>query len=175
MHPTFTRLPSGLAAGAALAVVLFTVTSCSAGTGTADSAAALAVSSAPSTHPSARVVLQFGDHAVRVDLEDSVASRELADRMPLRLQVSDSWAQAKSARLSQPLTVDDTRRTLTPRPGGVYYWPDTAALAIYYDDLGQNVPPPGLVQLGIVETGLDEIADAGGLVTARVELANQSR
>ena len=53
-------------------------------------------------------------------------------------------------------------------------WPDTAALAVYYDDLGQSVPPPGLVQLGTVETGLDEIADSGGLVTVRFERPGES-
>ena len=175
MLPTFRRLTSRRAAGAALAAVLFTVVAgCSAGTGTTDPAAAVAVSSSPPRGPAPRVVLQFGDHAVPVTLADTATSRDLAARLPLHLQMSDAWGQAKSARLSQPLTVDGTAGTLSPRPGGVYYWPDTAALAVYYDDLGQSVPPPGLVQLGTVETGLDEVADAGGLVTVRFERPGES-
>jgi hypothetical protein len=176
MFSTFSRLTSRYAAVAALAAAVFTVVAgCSAGTGTADPAATVAVSSSPSTGHAARVVLQFGDHAVLVTLADTATSRELAARLPLRLRVSDAWGQAKSARLSHPLAVDGTTRMLKPRPGGVYYWPDTAALAVYYDDLGQSVPPPGLVQLGTVQTGLDELADADGVVTARVERAHEFR
>jgi hypothetical protein len=68
------------------------------------------------------------------------------------------------------------RRTDNQAPTGWgYYWPDTAALAIYYDDLGQSVPPPGLIRLGAIDTGLDEFAEAGGQHTARLERAVTNR
>jgi hypothetical protein len=170
------RLSSRRAASAALAAALFTVvTGCSVGTGTTDPAATVTVSSSTSTVHAARVVLQFGDHTVPVTLADTATSRDFAARLPLRLQVSDAWGQAKSARLSHPLTVDGTASTLKPSRGGVYYWPGTASLAVYYDDLGQNVPPPGLIRVGTVEAGLDDIADAGGQISARVERANEFR
>ena len=57
-----------------------------------------------------------------------------------------------------------------PLPGGIYYWPDTGTLAVYYDDLGQSVPPPGLIRLGTVDTGVvDQIAEAGGLFAVRID------
>ena len=34
-------------------------------------------------------------------------------------------------------------------------------IAIYYDDQASTVPDPGLVHLGVVDTGLDYLADAG--------------
>ena len=37
-------------------------------------------------------------------------------------------------------------------------------MAVFYDDLGQTVPPPGLVRLGAVDGGLDAIAAAGNRV-----------
>jgi hypothetical protein len=44
-------------------------------------------------------------------------------------------------------------------------------LAVYYDDLGQSVPPPGLIRLGTVDTGVvDQIAEAGGLFTVRIDV-----
>ncbi|MDX3102485.1 hypothetical protein ACIBO5_22430 [Nonomuraea angiospora] len=42
---------------------------------------------------------------------------------------------------------------------------------MYYDDLGQTVPDPGLVRLGVVKTGLDRLAEAGERVTVRIEPA----
>ena len=90
--------------------------------------------------------------------------------LPLRVTLSDAWRQAKSGRLPHPVGVESTARTLRPVAGGIYYWPDTAALAVYYDDdLGQSVPPPGLIRLGTVDTGLDEIAAAGRQVTVYVD------
>jgi hypothetical protein len=40
---------------------------------------------------------------------------------------------------------------------------------VYYDDLGQSVPPPGLVRLGAVDSGVEKIADAGGLFSVRID------
>ena len=56
-----------------------------------------------------------------------------------------------------------------PVPGEIYFWPQSDVLAIYYDDLGQTVPAPGLIRLGAVTTGLDTLADAGRWITVRIE------
>lgn len=92
--------------------------------------------------------------------------------LPVTLELSDAWGQAKRGRLPHPVPVEGAMRILRPRPGGIYYWPGTAALAVYYDDLGQSVPAPGLIRLGVVETGLDEIAAAGRHVTVRIYCAS---
>jgi len=72
------------------------------------------------------------------------------------------------------MPVDKDARVSRPAPGGIYYWPDTAALAVYYDDLGQAVPDPGLVRLGVLDTGVDEIAHAGRQVTIRIDRETRS-
>jgi hypothetical protein len=41
----------------------------------------------------------------------------------------------------------------------------------YYDDLGQTVPDPGLVRLGVVDAGLDNLANAGRQFTVRIDQA----
>ncbi|MFD0475299.1 hypothetical protein ACFQ0B_48970 [Nonomuraea thailandensis] len=41
-------------------------------------------------------------------------------------------------------------------------------IAVYYDDLGQAVPDPGLIRLGVITTGLDRLAEAGDRITVRV-------
>ncbi|MEV4171256.1 hypothetical protein [Nonomuraea sp. NPDC049709] len=37
--------------------------------------------------------------------------------------------------------------------------------------LGQSVPPPGLVRLGSVDSGLDDLASAGNRFTVRIDRA----
>jgi hypothetical protein len=44
-------------------------------------------------------------------------------------------------------------------------------IAVYYDELGQAVPDPGLVRLGVVDAGLDSLADAGRQFTAWIDQA----
>jgi hypothetical protein len=172
---TFTRRIRCRALVAAVAAVLIaTVTGCSTGSGTANTTVgAVRASSSPSAAVSVTsglpVVLRFGDHAVAATLAGTAAATELAAMLPLRLTLSDAWRQAKTARLPQPVGVEGTEPTLRPVPGGIYYWPDTATFAVYYDDLGQSVPPPGLIRLGTVDAGLDDIAGAGRQVTVHID------
>ena len=70
-----------------------------------------------------------------------------------------------------PLTVADAGRVLDPEVAGLYYWPPSGDIGIVYDDLGQTVPPPGMVQLGTVTSGLPTIASAGNRFTVSIERA----
>lgn len=178
MTATFIGWTRRRAVAAALVAAVAVPTGCSIGSGAADTVAAVPASSSPVT-PSlvagVRVVLQFGDHAVAATLADTAASREFAAMLPLTVELSDAWGQAKSGRLPRPLPVEGAARTLRPTPGGIYYWPDTATLTVYYDDLGQSVPPPGLILLGVVDSGPDKLADAGRQGTVRIDRAADTR
>ena len=77
--------------------------------------------------------------------------------------------QAKSGRLPAPLTVADAARVIDPDVAGLYYWPPSDDIGIFYDDLGQTVPPPGMVQLGTVTSGLSTIASAGNRFVVSIE------
>ncbi|SDS83226.1 hypothetical protein SAMN04488543_2467 [Friedmanniella luteola] len=116
---------------------------------------------APPPAGQTRAVLQLADGPVDIALEDTSAGRQLAALLPLRLTFRDPMGQAKSARLPRPLTVPGSDRVLDPEGGALYYWPPSQDLAILYDDLGQTVPPPGLVRLGTVTSGLTLTASAG--------------
>ncbi|WP_147258597.1 cyclophilin-like fold protein [Pseudonocardia hierapolitana] len=149
----------------AVAVAVAVLVGCATAGGTTDPAAAI-----PAPPVSGmQVVLRAGGHAVGATLADTPAARELAGMLPLTVELTDAWGQAKTGRLPHPVTAEGAARTVQPVPGGIYYWPDTATLAVYYDDIGQSVPPPGLIHLGAVATGMDRITDAGSDVTVRIE------
>ncbi|GIM91707.1 cyclophilin-like fold protein [Paractinoplanes toevensis] len=80
------------------------------------------------------------------------------------------WAQAKSGPLPHPITAAGTAPVHDPVPGELYFWPTTDVLAVYYADLGQAVPDPGLIRLGAIDTGLDDLAHAGRRVTVRIDI-----
>lgn len=130
---------------------------------------------ATSADPGLRVMLLFGDQAVEASLADAPPARELAAMLPVTVEFSDAWGQAKTGRLPRPLTVSASSRTMKPTAGGIYYWPDTATLAVYYDDLGQTVPPPGLIHLGALDADPAAIADSGRKVTTVIDWATKTR
>jgi hypothetical protein len=83
--------------------------------------------------------------------------------------------QAKSGGLPQVLTVEGTTAIHDPVPGDIYFWPTSDVVAVYYDDLGQTVPEPGLIRLGVIDTGLDSIAGAGRRFKVRIDVARRDR
>jgi hypothetical protein len=117
-------------------------------------------------------VLRFDRAVVPATLSDTAAGRELAALLPLTLDVRDPMGQAKSGRLPVPLNASDVEVVTDPEAGGLYYVRDSQLLAVFYDDLGQTVPSPGLTRLGTVDGDLTAIGAAGNKVRVRVDLAD---
>ncbi len=170
------------ATGATVAVVVcatflagcaFTHTADTADTGEPARATATSSVSATSPDPSSRVVLHFEGHVATGVLDDTPAAREFAAMLPLTLHLSDPMGQAKSGALPRfrSLDVAGAHRAHTAKVGELAYWSPSSTVAIVYDDLGQTLPPPGLVRLGVIDGGLAEVADAGNSFTVRIDLS----
>lgn len=115
-----------------------------------------------------QIVLRFdNDERATAALNDSPAAREFAARLPLTLDLFDAMGQARVAPLTEPLT-STGGRVNEPDVGGIYWAPADEMIALYYDDLGQRVPAPGLVPLGNTRNP-DGVEHGRGRV--RIELA----
>jgi hypothetical protein len=119
-------------------------------------------------------VLRLGNGRATATLDDTPAAREFAAILPLRLSLHDPMGQAKSGPLPRRIDVSEDGRVLDPSAGEIYYWPPSGTVAIFYDDLGQTVPPPGMVRLGVLDSGLEEIASAGNRFTVSINRADQT-
>ncbi|MBL7255851.1 cyclophilin-like fold protein [Paractinoplanes lichenicola] len=138
--------------------------------------AAGACSSRPGSSPSptgagTAIVLRTGDRVATATLADTPAARDLLAMLPVSVPMRDAWAQAKSGRLPRDLAVDRAEPVHDPAPAEIYFVPGADVIAVYYADLGQRVPGSGLVRLGVVEDGLDNLAEAGRRFTVRIERA----
>jgi hypothetical protein len=109
-----------------------------------------------------------------VTLDDTPAARVFAAMLPLRLTLHDPMGQAKSGRLPSAIDVAGAATDLDPKVGELYYWAPSHTVAVFYDDLGQSVPPPGLVRLGVVDSGLPSISSAGNRFPVRIEAADRT-
>jgi hypothetical protein len=122
-----------------------------------------------------RIVLQFGDEFATATLSDTPAAGEFAAMLPLQLKLRDPMGQAKSGPLPRPIDAAGGEPVFDPAVGGIYYSPPSGTFAVFYDDLGQSVPDPGLVRLGTVDSGADRIAEAGNRLAVQIYLADHVR
>jgi hypothetical protein len=95
--------------------------------------------------------------------------------LPLRLNLHDPMGQATSGPLPRPIDAAGSEPVFDPAVGEIYYSAPSGTFVIFYDDLGQSIPDPGLARLGTVDTGTDEIAEAGNRFAVQIYLANYVR
>jgi hypothetical protein len=132
------------------------------------SPSASAAGSATEEVGSVRVSMRVGEQVATATLADTSAGHQFAAMLPVTVDLQDPFGQAKSGVLPRGIDIAGAARDFHPTTRGIYYWPDGAHLAVFYDALGQAVPPPGLIRLGNVDTGLDAIASRGDVtVTIR--------
>jgi hypothetical protein len=167
-----TRWTSLLAAATLLLVVVAAGCSTSMPSLSDDPSPAVSAAEPSAASPSAgqRIVLRFDHQVVPATLVDTAAGREFSTRLPLTLKLRDPWGQAKSGPLPHRIETTGAVPATDPEVGGIYYAPDSQTLAIFYDDLGQTVPPPGLIRLGVVDSDLTTLAAAGNRIQVSVEL-----
>jgi hypothetical protein len=169
-RPLFPRLAGAVLAAAALVGVL-------AGCSVAGPAAGLDSPNLPVTptstsNGSVRIVLRFGNETAVATLADTAAARGFAAMLPLDLDLRDPMGQAKSGPLPRPLDVNGSDPVFDPAVGQIFYSAPSSTFAVFYTDLGQSIPDPGLIRLGTVEAGTDQIAHAGNRFTVRIHLAD---
>jgi hypothetical protein len=171
-------LPAGaLLVAATLAVLLAGCSTAGPGSGSDQTLPAASTAPAVQTSPRAsagfvRVVLRVGNGPATATLDDTPAAREFAAMLPLRLKLHDPMGQAKSGPLPRPLDATGAEPVYDPAVGEIYYSALSNTFAIFYDDLAQSIPSPGLVRIGSVDTGMDRIAESGSRFTVRIDLAN---
>jgi len=108
-----------------------------------------------------RVELVAGDKIAIAILDETPEARAFAAMLPITVDMEDPFGQAKTGRLPGALDIEDATRSRSYAAGDLSYWSPSRSLAVVYDALGRSVPPPGLVRLGRVQTGLETVAKAG--------------
>jgi hypothetical protein len=146
-----------------------------AGINTTAPSASTVVSPPSASTGSVRIVLRCGDEFATATLSNTPAAHEFAAMLPLQLNLHDPMGQAKSGPLPRPIDATGGEPVFDPAVGEIYYSAPSSTFAIFYYDLGQSIPDPGLVLLGTVDTGIDRIADAGNRLTIQIYLANHVR
>jgi hypothetical protein len=132
-------------------------------TGAGDAAGPTATAPSSTAAPqedTVRIQLSIGDQEVTGTLEDNPVTRDLVSLLPVTVPMSDLFGREKPGPLPRALT-GDVEPVFTYRIGQIAYWPPSHDIFVVYEGDGLQVPSPGLVPLGTVDTGLYVIAAAG--------------
>lgn len=113
-----------------------------------------------------RIRLTVGDKKVVVKMYDNATSRDLVAQLPLKLTLSDYAGTEKVARLSKKLSTKGAPAGFDPSVGDVTYYAPWGNLAIFYRDFGYA---EGLISLGTIESGLEDLAALPGDTTVIIE------
>jgi hypothetical protein len=178
MTTTFRSVRGQTAAVLATASLVAVLAGCSTESPTAGSNTTVpstVVSPPSASNSSVRIVLRFGDEFATATLSDTPAAREFAAMLPLQLKLRDPMGQAKSGPLPRPIDAAGGEPVFDPAVGEIYYSANSSTFAIFYEDLGQSIPDPGLIRLGTVDTTTDRIAEAGNRLTVQMYLADHVR
>lgn len=114
-----------------------------------------------------RVRLTVAGKEAVLQLYDNITSRGFLQQLPLSLQLSDYAQTEKIAYLPIRPATRGAPPGFAPSAGDVTYYAPWGNLAIFYKDFGFA---SGLISLGVVESGLDELASLSHKHSVHLEL-----
>ncbi|MGY4773461.1 cyclophilin-like fold protein [Kribbella sp. CWNU-51] len=114
-----------------------------------------------------RVQITIGEQHFQATLDDSAASRDLAARLPLTVEMSDHGGVEKTGRLPSPLSLDGQPAGADPDVGDVGYYAPGNDLVLYYGDQSDY---DGIVVLGRMhDDAAERIAAMDGSITVQLQ------
>ena len=122
-----------------------------------------------------RIRLKVGAKTLTATLTHSETARDFVSLLPLGLTMKDLFGREKFAHLPRAIS-EGGRRTTTYKVGDVIYWSAGPDVAIYYRHDGQEIPDPGIIVIGKVDSGVDALNVPGSVkVTIELVAGNQPR
>ena len=92
--------------------------------------------------------------AITATLIDSETTRDFVSLLPLTLTMNDLFGREKFASLPRAISTE-AKRTHTYEVGDVAYWSPGPDVAIYYRQDNEKIPPPGIIVIGKIDSGVE--------------------
>jgi hypothetical protein len=111
---------------------------------------------------SMKIRLKVGDTVLTATLIDSKTTNDFISLLPLTLTMNDLFSREKYAHLPRAISAGG-KRTHTYEVGQVAYWPPGPDMAVFYRHDGQEIPDPGIIVIGKIDSGVEGFNVAGSL------------
>src|SRR6266540_469831 len=112
--------------------------------------------------------IRTDDRTITATLIDSETTKDFVCLLPLTLTMDDLFGREKFGHLPRTIS-QGGKRTQTYEVGDVVYWSPGPDVAIFYRHDRQSIPPPGIIVLGNIESGMD-VLNVPGSVMVTIDL-----
>jgi hypothetical protein len=117
-----------------------------------------------------RIRLTVDGAVATARLYDTATARDFATLLPVTVTIHDLGGREKAGTL--PRALHDGDRQSSYRTGQLGYWSPSHDFAVYYREDGFRIPPPGIVMIGEVDSGLDAISGASDDAAVQITTAD---
>lgn len=121
------------------------------------------------TMENARIKLTVNGNEIFVNLDESQASRELLEMLPLTLTFEDFNNTEKIATLPDELSTEGLPSGYTPEVGDFSYYAPWSNISVFYKDFRYS---NSLYKLGRVESGIEILENMNGNFEVTIERVN---
>lgn len=118
-----------------------------------------------------KIRLRVENKMITATLIDNKTTRDFISLLPLTLTMNDLFRREKYAHLPRAIS-EEGKRTHTYEVGDVAYWPPGPDVAIFYHHDGQNIPDPGVIVIGKIDSGVEAL-NVSGPVKVTIEHAKE--
>ena len=118
-----------------------------------------------------KIRLNVAGKDLTATLIDSQTSRDFISLLPLTLTLNDLFGREKFAHLPRGLS-EGGRRTHAYEVGEVAYCSPNRDVAIYYRQDGPEIPDPGLIVMGKIDSGVEAL-NVPGSVKVTIQPVNE--
>ena len=117
-------------------------------------------------HTSAvKIKLTTDNTILTATLADNRTARDFASLLPLTLTMNDLFGREKFGHLPRAIS-DKGKRTHTYEIGDIAYWSPGPDVAIYYHHDGEQIPDPGIIVIGKIDSGVAPLNVRGSVKVA---------
>lgn len=117
-----------------------------------------------------KIKFSFDNKEIIVVLENNSAAESLLKQLPLTLEFEDYSSTEKITYLPQKLDISQAPDSCTPHKGDLAYYSPWGNLAFFYRDFRHS---KGLVPLGKMERGTEELKEIDKSVSVKIERINK--
>jgi hypothetical protein len=128
------------------------------------------------THPAfcadnnMKIRLRIENRILTATLIDNTTARDFISLLPLTLTMDDLFRREKYGPLPRALSKGE--RTHSYEVGDIGYWSPGPDVAIYYRNDGGQIPDPGIILIGKIDSGI-EAFNVAGSVNVTIEPASR--
>ena len=116
-----------------------------------------------------RIKFSFNNKEIIVVLENNSASKSLLNQLPLNLKFENYGKIEKISYLSENLNINTSPKSCTPKTYDLTYYSPWGNLAFFTEDFRYS---SGLIPLGKIESGFNELKDIDKALNVKVEKIN---